>query len=110
MVQLSWSGQRVPVIAAVLGCSPKTVRCWLHRFNRVGVRGALATRIVNEDARSWWAARKGPYGPPARTSAVQYTTAGGRGELLASCPCGDQGAQADGPLRSSGSPRAARAA
>ncbi|WP_078967023.1 helix-turn-helix domain-containing protein [Streptomyces sp. WM6378] len=23
----------------VLGCSPKTVRCWLHRFNRAGIAG-----------------------------------------------------------------------
>ncbi|MGA4850956.1 helix-turn-helix domain-containing protein [Streptomyces sp. G5(2025)] len=34
MVELSWSGQRVPAIADELRCSPKTVRCWLHRFNR----------------------------------------------------------------------------
>ncbi|MER5399843.1 helix-turn-helix domain-containing protein [Streptomyces sp. NPDC002599] len=34
MIELSWSGLRVPVIAVELGCSQKTVRCWLHRFNR----------------------------------------------------------------------------
>ncbi|WP_307665753.1 helix-turn-helix domain-containing protein [Streptomyces sp. V1I1] len=39
MIELSWSGLRVPGIAAELGCSPKTVRCWLHRFNRSGVEG-----------------------------------------------------------------------
>ncbi|MEV8023113.1 helix-turn-helix domain-containing protein [Streptomyces sp. NPDC086554] len=39
MVQLSWSGQRVPVIAAELGCGEKTVRRWLHRFNSRGVSG-----------------------------------------------------------------------
>ncbi|WP_253917032.1 helix-turn-helix domain-containing protein [Streptomyces sp. MNP-20] len=46
MVQLSWSGQRVPTIADTLGCSAKTVRCWLLHFN--------------------WARRSGPcpYWPP----------------------------------------------
>ncbi|MEU4206091.1 helix-turn-helix domain-containing protein [Streptomyces sp. NPDC026294] len=39
MVELSWSGQRVPAIADELRCSPKTVRCWLHRFNRSGLDG-----------------------------------------------------------------------
>lgn len=39
MVELSWSGLRVPVIAVELGCSQKTVRCWLHRFNRSGLQG-----------------------------------------------------------------------
>ncbi|WP_308377972.1 helix-turn-helix domain-containing protein [Streptomyces sp. ISL-98] len=39
MVELSWSGQRVPGIADELRCSPKTVRCWLHRFNRSGLDG-----------------------------------------------------------------------
>ncbi|WP_138968254.1 helix-turn-helix domain-containing protein [Streptomyces sp. YIM 121038] len=39
MVQLSWSGQRVPAIADTLGCSAKTVRRWLHRFNRQGIAG-----------------------------------------------------------------------
>ncbi|MEU6033761.1 helix-turn-helix domain-containing protein [Streptomyces tauricus] len=39
MVELSWSGLRVPAIAVELGCSQKTVRCWLHRFNRLGLQG-----------------------------------------------------------------------
>jgi transposase len=39
MVELSWSGQRVPAIAQELRCSPKTVRRWLHRFNRSGLEG-----------------------------------------------------------------------
>ncbi|MGW7048246.1 helix-turn-helix domain-containing protein [Streptomyces avermitilis] len=34
MIELSWSGLRAPTIAVELGCSQKTVRCWLHRFNR----------------------------------------------------------------------------
>jgi transposase len=39
MIELSWSGLRVPAIAVELGCSQKTVRCWLHRFNRSGLQG-----------------------------------------------------------------------
>ncbi|MGP4084756.1 helix-turn-helix domain-containing protein [Streptomyces sp. KR55] len=39
MIEMSWSGLRVPAIAAELGCSQKTVRCWLHRFNRSGLPG-----------------------------------------------------------------------
>ncbi|MEU6682772.1 helix-turn-helix domain-containing protein [Streptomyces sp. NPDC046832] len=39
MIELSWSGQRVPAIADELRCSPKTVRRWLHRFNRAGLDG-----------------------------------------------------------------------
>jgi transposase len=39
MVELSWSGQRVPAIADELRCSSKTVRRWLHRFNRSGLEG-----------------------------------------------------------------------
>ncbi|WP_369362169.1 transposase [Streptomyces sp. CG4] len=39
MIEMSWSGLRVPAIAAELGCSQKTVRCWMHRFNRSGLPG-----------------------------------------------------------------------
>lgn len=39
MVELSWSGLPVPAIAVELGCSQKTARCWLHRFNRSGLPG-----------------------------------------------------------------------
>ncbi|MFE9539676.1 transposase [Streptomyces sp. NPDC006691] len=39
MVELSWSGLRVPGIANELRCSPKTGRCWVHRFNRSGLDG-----------------------------------------------------------------------
>ena len=38
-IEMSWSGRRVPAIAAELGCSQKTVRCRLHRFNRSGLPG-----------------------------------------------------------------------
>ncbi|MFK8851055.1 helix-turn-helix domain-containing protein [Streptomyces sp. Ac-502] len=39
MVELSWSGERVPAIADELRCSLKTVRRWLHHFNRLGLDG-----------------------------------------------------------------------
>ncbi|MBZ9643121.1 helix-turn-helix domain-containing protein [Streptomyces sp. PSKA30] len=39
MVELSWDGWRVPQIADELRCSQKTVRRWLHRFNRSGLEG-----------------------------------------------------------------------
>ncbi|MFD9226102.1 transposase [Streptomyces sp. NPDC060064] len=39
MIELSWQGMQVPAIAAEVACSPKTVRCWLHRFNRAGLEG-----------------------------------------------------------------------
>ncbi|MEV0192347.1 helix-turn-helix domain-containing protein [Kitasatospora purpeofusca] len=39
IVEASWKGLRVAVIAAELGCSAKTVRWWLHRFNALGVEG-----------------------------------------------------------------------
>ncbi|MFD4635385.1 helix-turn-helix domain-containing protein [Streptomyces sp. NPDC058473] len=39
MIELSWSGLRVPAIAVELGCSQKTLRRWLHRFNRSGLQG-----------------------------------------------------------------------
>lgn len=31
--------RRVPAIAYDVRCSPKTVRCWLHRFKRLGLQG-----------------------------------------------------------------------
>ncbi|MFJ8313894.1 MULTISPECIES: helix-turn-helix domain-containing protein [unclassified Streptomyces] len=39
MVRLSWAGRTVPAIADGLGCSQKTVRRWLHRFNHAGLEG-----------------------------------------------------------------------
>ncbi len=39
MVALSWDGQRVPDIAAELGCHPKTVRARLARFDADGIDG-----------------------------------------------------------------------
>ncbi|WP_310729184.1 helix-turn-helix domain-containing protein [Streptomyces sp. N2A] len=39
MVELSWDGSLVPQIAGELRCGQKTVRRWLHRFNRLGLEG-----------------------------------------------------------------------
>jgi transposase len=39
IVARSWDGQRASQIAAALGCHPKTVRQWLHRFNERGMDG-----------------------------------------------------------------------
>jgi transposase len=43
IIELSWARMRVPAIAAQLGCSAKTVRCWVGRFTRAGLDG-LADR------------------------------------------------------------------
>jgi len=39
IVALSWDGLGVPAIAEQLGCHPKKVRRWLHRFNAAGIDG-----------------------------------------------------------------------
>ena len=39
IVVRSWDGERASQIAAGLGCHPKTVRQWRHRFNTHGVDG-----------------------------------------------------------------------
>ncbi|MCX5328208.1 helix-turn-helix domain-containing protein [Streptomyces sp. NBC_00124] len=56
VIELSWSGLRVPAISVELDCSQKTVRCWLHRFNRSGLPGlddlggqGRKRRITEED-------------------------------------------------------------
>jgi transposase len=39
IIMLSWDGLGVPAIAGQLGCHPKKVRRWLHRFNADGIDG-----------------------------------------------------------------------
>jgi transposase len=39
IIALSWGGLAVPAIAGRLGCHPKKVRRWLHRFNAGGLDG-----------------------------------------------------------------------
>ena len=58
MIKLSWAGVRVPAIATELACSQKTVRRWLHRFNRSAwegledLGGQGRKRRITEDERS----------------------------------------------------------
>ncbi len=42
IVTLSWDGLGVSAIAGQLGCHPKKVRRWLHRFNAEGIDGRSA--------------------------------------------------------------------
>jgi transposase len=37
IITLSWDGAQVGQIAAQLGCHPRTVHRWLHRFNQGGI-------------------------------------------------------------------------
>jgi transposase len=39
IITLSWDGAQVGQIAAQLGCHPRTVYRWLHRFNQHGIDG-----------------------------------------------------------------------
>ena len=39
IVALSWDGLDVAAIAGQIGCHPKKVRRWLHRFNAAGIDG-----------------------------------------------------------------------
>ena len=39
IIVLSWDGLAVPAIATEVGCHPKKVRRWLHRFNAEGLDG-----------------------------------------------------------------------
>jgi transposase len=39
ILTLSWDGAQVGQIAAQLGCHPRTVYRWLHRFNQGGIEG-----------------------------------------------------------------------
>jgi transposase len=39
IITLSWDGAQVSQIAAQLGCHPRTVYRWLHRFNEHGIDG-----------------------------------------------------------------------
>ncbi|MFG2946501.1 helix-turn-helix domain-containing protein [Streptomyces adustus] len=46
MIELSWSGLRVPTIPVELDCSQKTVRCRLHRFNRAGLPAGTGGKLT----------------------------------------------------------------
>jgi hypothetical protein len=74
IITLSWEGQRVPAIAARLGCHDNKVRRWLHRFNDGGIDGlgdrpgCGRKRRITEAERSVIIAlaRSAPPGKPAR--------------------------------------------
>ncbi|MER6434621.1 helix-turn-helix domain-containing protein [Streptomyces sp900105245] len=66
MVELSRSGQLVPATADELRCSPKTVRCWLHRFNRFALDGGLEA----------WAGMAASGGSPKRNAQESLACSG----------------------------------
>jgi hypothetical protein len=78
IVVRSWDGERASQIAAGLGCHPKTVRQWLHRFNTHGVdglgdrpRSGRPRRLDQTERASWspWSARTRPAGWSGRPTA-----------------------------------------
>ena len=81
IIALSWDGLGVPAIAEQLGCHPKKVRRWLHRFNAEGIDGlgdrpgAGRKRRITEAERSAIIAlaRSVPPGRLARDGAGELT-------------------------------------
>src|SRR5260221_10507830 len=81
MVELSWDGLGVPAIAERLGCHPKKVRRWLHRFSAGGIDGlgdrpgAGRKRRITEAQRSAIIAlaRSVPPGRPVRDGAGELS-------------------------------------
>ncbi|WP_413106163.1 helix-turn-helix domain-containing protein [Streptomyces sp. Inha503] len=53
MIELSWLGLRVPAITVELSCSQKTVRCWLHRFNRSCLQGLSLVKTMPPGRLRW---------------------------------------------------------
>ena len=81
IITLSWDGLAVPAIAGQLGCHPKKVRRWLHRFSAEGIDGlgdrpgAGRKRRITEAQRSAIIAlaRSGPPGRLARDGAGELS-------------------------------------
>ena len=81
IITLSWDGLGVPAIAGQLGCHPKKVRRWLHRFNAAGTDGlgdrpgAGRRRRITEAQRSALIAlaRSAPPGRLARDGAGELS-------------------------------------
>jgi len=81
IITLSWDGLGVPAIAGQLGCHPKKVRRWLHRFNAAGTDGlgdrpgAGRRRRITEAQRSAVIAlaRSAPPGHLARDGAGELS-------------------------------------
>jgi hypothetical protein len=59
IITLSWDGVQIRQIAAQLGCHPRTVYRWLHRFNQGGIDDLddLPARAGPGGCRNWSAAR-----------------------------------------------------
>jgi hypothetical protein len=71
IVTLSWDGVQVGQIAAQLGCHPRTVYRWLHRFNAGGIDGLgdLPARVGHGGLGNWTTAGSSPLvssDPPGR--------------------------------------------
>jgi transposase len=87
IIALSWDGLTVPAIAGRLGCHPKKVRRWLHRFNAGGLDGlgdrpgAGRRRRITEAERSRIIAlaRSEPPGRLARDAAGELSADDERG-------------------------------
>jgi transposase len=87
IITLSWDGLGVPAIAGQLGCHPKKVRRWLHRFNADGMDGlgdrpgAGRRRRITEAQRSAIIAlaRSEPPGRLARDGAGELSADDERG-------------------------------
>jgi transposase len=87
IIALSWDGLGVPAIAGQLGCHPKKVRRWLHRFNAGGLDGlgdrpgAGRRRRITEAQRSAVIAlaRSAPPGRLARDGSGELSAGDERG-------------------------------
>jgi Winged helix-turn helix len=68
IITLSWDGAQVGQIASELGCHPRTVYRWLHRFNASGIDGLGDLPRSGRPPAAWGAAawsghRPGPKRP-----------------------------------------------
>jgi transposase len=104
IITLSWAGLHTTAIAAELGCNPKTVRQWLHRFNTDGIDGlddrpipGRPRRITeHERGRIIALARSTPPGRPARTAGGDLRAADEKAPAQWTLNSLTEAAQADG--------------
>src|ERR1700761_3812325 len=82
IITLSWDGLGVPAIAGQLGCHPKKVRRWLHRFNAGGIDG-LADRPGAGRRRRITEAQRSAIIALARSAPPGQLARGADGELSA---------------------------
>ena len=104
IVTLSWAGLHTTAIGAGLGCHPKTVRQWLHRFNAEGLDG-LGDRPIpgrprriteRERGRIIALARSDPPGRPQRMEGGDLVAADEHGPAQWTLDSLTQAAQAEG--------------